>query len=52
VREGNERWKSRTKDLMHLVLLNQTTDDLINLHPDQRPNSRHGALPDLEVGVP
>jgi hypothetical protein len=36
---------------MHLVLLDQTTDDLIDLHPDQRPNSRYGPLPDLEMGM-
>jgi hypothetical protein len=36
---------------MHLVLLDQTTDDLIDLHPNQRPNSRYGPLPDLEMGM-
>lgn len=36
---------------MHLVLLDQTHDDLIDLHPDQRPNARYGSLPNLEMGV-
>jgi hypothetical protein len=50
-RVWNERWKSCTIHLMHLVLLDQTTDDLVDLHPDQRPNSRYGPLPDLEMGM-